>query len=694
MRLEKLLARDDIPEDAKVLIRTEIEEQEKYRNNRKKSSESIELREEQFRLIFEKAPLGIELYNAEGQLIDANQLFLDIFGVKSIQSIRGFNLFMDPNIPPYEKIAMKQGTAVHFEEQFNFELVKQKNLYQTSKSGIIYLEVYIQPIKSDNQTIPIGYLVFVQDITKRKQVELALKDSEEQFRLLFEEAPIPILDYDLSEVIKYMAQLEIQNTLELDKYLERDPEGISKIAKKLQLIGANEAAFKFFQIENTAEWSLNTVGDPKSGHPFFRQILNTILLGRTSLEDEFTAQTVKEKKRIRALCKASFFSDTQKRKDRAIASLIDITDLKIAEEALREERDLAQRYLDVTGVMMVALDADQRVTLVNKKGCEVLGFPEEEIIGKNWFNTFLPERVRSSVKEIFNTLLMGNVEPVEYSEGLILTKDNEERTIAWHNTVLRDEDGNITGTLSSGEDITERKITEQVRLELEQRRDNFVWMTSHELRTPLTVIFGYIDFLQKNVSNIVQDQQNKILETIRSNLHRLERLTDQVSLLAQFKYGTFNIKESAFDFCAFFNETLEPYKNMLGEQIKFDECVMDSPLIIEGDKDRLIQVFDNILNNAVKHTHSDHRSIKVTLEIIPTILRIKIKDNGAGIASENLERIFEQFVSIGTVYSATGTGIGLYLSQKIMKAHGGIIIARSEGLGSGSTFIIELPRKQ
>jgi PAS domain S-box-containing protein len=480
----------------------------------------------------------------------------------------------------------------------------------------------------------------------------------------------------------------------LEKYLERDPVEISKFAEKIQLIGANEAALKFFQIGNKDEWSLSEVGDPKTGHPFFRRILNAILLGRTSLVDEFIAQTVKEKKRIMALCKASFFSDTQKRRNRAIASLIDITDLKIAEEALRKERDLAQQYLDVAAVMMVALDVNQRVTLVNKKGCEILGFTEEEIIGKNWFDTFLPERVQNDVKEIFNTLLMGNVELVEYAEGLILTKASEERAIAWHNTVLRDEDDNIVGTLSSGEDITERKRTEQIRLELEQRRDNFVWMTSHELRTPLTVIIGYIDFLQNNIYKIVQDQQGKILETIRSNLHRLEKLTDQVSLIAQFKSGTFKTKELEFDFCTFFNEALEPYKNMLGCAIEFEKCHGESPLIIEGDKDRLLQVIDNLLNNAIKQTHRNNRLIKVNLEILPRSVRVEIADNGAGIASENIERIFEQFISIETEYSATGTGIGLYLSHKIIEAHGGTISAASEGLGQGSVFTIVLKRKK
>lgn len=707
MSLKTLLTRDDIPEDAKLLIRTEITEQERYHNIQKKSTELLKQSEAQFRLIFEKSPIGIEIYNADGQLTDANQTCLDIFGVADIQIVKSFNLFTDPNIPPAEKVAMKQGKAIHYEGQFDFGKVKQDNLYQTNKSGIIYLEVFIQPLIAADQDSLFGFSVHVLDITKRKKAELALKESEERyrkseailreseakFRPLFEEAPIPILDVDLSEIIKSLDLLKIRSAHEFERFLEINPGEIIPLAEKIHLLNLNEAALKFFQIENIDEWNLSAVGDPKSGHPFFRRILDAILLGRTSFEDEFIAQTVKEKKRIRALCKASFFSDTQKRKYRAIASMIDITDLKVAEESLRKERDLAQQYLDVTGVMMVALDANQRVTLVNKKGCEILGYTEEEIIGKNWFDTFLPERVRINIKEIFNTLIMGNVELAEYAEGPILTKDNEERIIAWHNTVLRGNDGSITGTLSSGENITERKKTEQIRLELEERRDNFIWMTSHELRTPLTVLLGYIEFLEKNLNSIRQDQQDKILGIIRNNINRLERLTDQVSLIAQFKHGTFRIKESEFNFCTFFDEALEPYKNMLGAQIEFDKCYMEFPLIIKGDKDRLLQVIDNLLNNAVKHTHSNSRFIKVNLEIKPTIIRMKIIDNGAGIAPENLEKIFEQFLSIETEYSATGTGVGLYLSQRIMKAHNGTIRAQSEGLGQGSTFTIELPQR-
>jgi PAS domain S-box-containing protein len=499
--------------------------------------------------------------------------------------------------------------------------------------------------------------------------------------------------------------------------------------------------------------------------------------------------------------------------------ILDITDQIKAVEEQQKEKNLALLYLNIVAVIIVALDDKQRVTLINRKGSELLGYEENDIVGKNWFDNFIPQRLHEEIKPVYNKLMRGEIEPVKSYENPIVTKMGEERIIAWNNTILHDENGKIVGTLSSGvditerkkteeilqnsehylkeaqaiaqigswrlnpktlevsgsdelfrifslsreeatlekflevvhpkdrefdqfhirrgleegipwdiehrlllggrtlkyvqakgeaitdntgkviqlvgtvQDITERKRTEKLKIELEERRDNFVWMTSHELRTPLTVILGYIDLLQRNLQNISHDQQEKILGIIRKNVRRLEKLTDQVSLIAQFKEGIFQITEKEFDFCTFLNEALEPYRNMLEDQIKFDESQIKQPLIIKGDQDRLLQVIDNLLNNAVKQTDPSTRLIEIDLEISPTVIRVHITDNGSGIAPENLFRIFEQFVSIQTKYSVTGTGIGLYLSIGIMNAHGGTITAHSKGTGAGSTFSIELPRK-
>ncbi|MFC1925862.1 PAS domain S-box protein [Chloroflexota bacterium] len=146
----------------------------------------------------------------------------------------------------------------------------------------------------------------------------------------------------------------------------------------------------------------------------------------------------------------------------AFAAIIrDITERKRAEQALWEERGKARQYLNIAGVMIVAIDAEGKVTLINRKGCEVLGYKEEEIIGRNWFDNFLPERLVKQVKEVSLKLLAGEIEPAEYYENPVLTKSREERIIAWHNNILRDDADNIIGHLSSGEDITERKLMEE-----------------------------------------------------------------------------------------------------------------------------------------------------------------------------------------------------------------------------------------
>ena len=150
------------------------------------------------------------------------------------------------------------------------------------------------------------------------------------------------------------------------------------------------------------------------------------------------------------------------RGNQAILSIVrDITERKKAEKMLEYERDRAQNYLDIAGTIIIAIDAEQKVTLINKKGSELLGSPKIEILGKNWFDAFIPEKYRQATKESCVQLMSGNIEPFEHFENHVLTRSGKERIIRWHNSILKDEKGRITGTLSSGEDITERKKVEE-----------------------------------------------------------------------------------------------------------------------------------------------------------------------------------------------------------------------------------------
>ena len=139
-----------------------------------------------------------------------------------------------------------------------------------------------------------------------------------------------------------------------------------------------------------------------------------------------------------------------------------------AESALRHARDRAQRYLDAAEVILLALDLDGYITLINRKGCDLLGWTEEELLGRNWIETCLPQRSQDACRPMFRRLIVGQL-PI--NENPIVTKSGEERLIEWRNTMLRDDGGRVIGTLSSGADVTERhEAVEALRAAEERMR--------------------------------------------------------------------------------------------------------------------------------------------------------------------------------------------------------------------------------
>ncbi|MBF0236820.1 MAG: PAS domain S-box protein [SAR324 cluster bacterium] len=143
-------------------------------------------------------------------------------------------------------------------------------------------------------------------------------------------------------------------------------------------------------------------------------------------------------------------------------------DLEISRES---ELPWIQEYLDIMPTILVVLNRDGSIRLVNRVGCEILGYTEKELVHQNWFELFVPEAFMEGVKQTFASLMAGNVEPVRYYENGIRTKQGNEVIVGWHNNVLRDQQGNITGLISVGEDITLRK---QAEAQLLETRDNLL----------------------------------------------------------------------------------------------------------------------------------------------------------------------------------------------------------------------------
>ncbi len=159
---------------------------------------------------------------------------------------------------------------------------------------------------------------------------------------------------------------------------------------------------------------------------------------------------------------------------KSVASLLDITERKQMEDALKAERDRAEKYLNIAEVILLALDTRARIILLNRRGYEILGYEEGELMGEDWIKSCLRPQDHESVHEINSKIITNKIEPFEFYESYILTKNGEERLIAWHTTIVKDGEGRTIGTLSSGEDITDRRRAEKALKESEERYRNLV----------------------------------------------------------------------------------------------------------------------------------------------------------------------------------------------------------------------------
>jgi len=159
----------------------------------------------------------------------------------------------------------------------------------------------------------------------------------------------------------------------------------------------------------------------------------------------------------------------------------DITERKQAEEGLRHERERAEHFLDVAAVMIIALDARGVVTLINRKGCDILGGASADIVGRNWFEHFVPADQRDEVKDVFGHLMAGDLPPLKDYENEVLRLDGGKRLIAWRNSLLRDAAGLIVGVLSSGADVTERRRLERDALMVAERERERIGQDLHDV---------------------------------------------------------------------------------------------------------------------------------------------------------------------------------------------------------------------
>lgn len=397
------------------------------------------------------------------------------------------------------------------------------------------------------------------------------------------------------------------------------------------------------------------------------------------------------------------------------------------ETALRVERDKAQQYLDIAGVIILALDRQGRITLLNRRGLDLLGYGQSELLGQDWFDACLPARLRKPVRAVFEQLIGGQVEGVEYYENPVLTKRGEERIIAWHNTMLRDDAGQVVGILSSGEDITERRRAEEalhaLNLDLERRvrertaqleaanrqlkeldrlKSQFVSNVSHELRTPLANLKVYLHLLDEGKP----EKRPQYMATLHREADTLHCLIEDLLLLSRMDQGRAQPAFAAVDVnrvattlvsdrAALFTDRGLALRADLGEGLP----------AVQADVKMLTQVLTNLMTNAMNYTPaggavtvtSGLRLADDSLQTTEDAGRLQwvtlaVSDTGCGISAEEQAHLFERFYrgEAARQMGAPGAGLGLSICHEIVERHGGRITLTSQ-VGKGSTFTVWLP---
>jgi PAS domain S-box-containing protein len=381
---------------------------------------------------------------------------------------------------------------------------------------------------------------------------------------------------------------------------------------------------------------------------------------------------------------------------RMLGTVRDITERRTAEMALRKSEARARTLFDTVNLIVLGLDANGNVDYVNPFYLATTGYQAADVLGKSWFQ-FLPAAQRPLLTTTFRELLNENAHA--HYQNAVLTKDGQERMIAWSNTVLRDDAGRPTGTLSIGEDITERNQLE-VQLRQAQKMEaigRLAGGVAHDFNNVLTAVFGYVDLLREELPPGSSAQQD--LAEVRKAAERAAGLTRQ--LLA------FSRQQVLEPMVLELNDLVIEFEKMLrrviGEDVELRLALGKTIGNVRADPGQLHQVIMNLVVNArdamptggkliIETTNADLTEQYAELHqpvVAGPYVMLAVSDTGMGMTPEVKARIFEPFFT--TKERGKGTGLGLSTVYGIVKQSGGYIWCYSE-LGRGTTFKVYLPR--
>ena len=516
------------------------------------------------------------------------------------------------------------------------------------------------PILDENENV-IEWFGTAGDITERKAAEVALRENEERLQKVISVQNVGVLFFkldghmqDANGALQRMSGYTAEELRSITDWAQLTPPEFMDVTRR----AAAELAERGVTAPYEKQWIR------KDGSRFWGLFSPTRLSGSGSESEcvEFT---------------------------------IDITERKRAEETLRQSETRLSGILRRSPAGIFQTDAAGCMTLVNPRWCELLGYLEAELLGRNIIDITHPSFVAPTAAA-FGRLAAGG--PDFQIEKDFCRKDGSILSAQSNAAAIRSPDGEFLGLITVVLDISERLRAEaELRrlaaelLEADRRKDVFLATLAHELRNPLAPIRNGLQLMKLAKHN--EETLEKVRAMMDRQLSQLVRLVDDLLDVSRITQGKVELRKERTDLKAVIDAAEETSRQAL-EQAGHDLVVVvpDEPIFVDGDATRLAQVVSNLLNNSAKYTHrGGHIRLSVGSEGGTAV--VSVKDNGIGIPPAMLDKVFVMFTQVDRTLEKTtgGLGIGLSLAKGLLEMHGGTIEAKSDGEGMGSEFVVRLP---
>jgi PAS domain S-box-containing protein len=665
---------------------------------RKIADQKIKESEEKYHTIFNASPDIIYLTDLKGNILDANQAFLEKTKMSLIeaQNKKILDLFAGENL---------EDLKAQINELRAGKVLKGLEATIKNTLGEIYdFEINAVPLKENGKITKA--ISFARDITARKQAEQQLIMSEKKYRHLFESSPFAIWIVDLKGVI-----IDCNSTMKIlpSKY------------KRKELIGKN-----FIEI-------LTLFDRPEYFIPLFKSNFESFIKNKPikPLEFKMTRADKVEKwvnisaskiKLVDETLIQILIQDITEKKEAALKLEKSEEELKILNRELekivfertKELRESERKYrhlFENSPFSIALLNTKGKIIDINSTTSKLFGFKKEDLIGKNYLK--LSYLFPSETKPGLRTLqeLDKKREPTSIvmkpSTIRIFNKDNKMMWVESEISTI--EIGGELMIQAIIQDVTNKKIAEEklkeserilrqqnIELkELDRLKTDFISIAAHDLKTPLISVGGYIDLIllrEKDLKDDIKEDLNRVL----SNVGRLESYINRLLDVMKIDAGKIEIIKKVENIYDIITDCLSELEYQISQKKIAINLNVPEDLELIVDRFRITQVFSNILSNAVKFSPDDGIiNIKVLEENQEFLF--KIKDHGKGLTLKEIEKLFGKFVTIGQAtesYSAfeKGSGLGLYISKGMVEVHGGKIWVESGGRDKGAEFSFTLPK--